>query len=227
LTKIITFSNVAQIPKEYSPIPASKMVPDWYKNTQSYLNGKKVPDGTGKTTGTIKRCMPVFDAMTSGYLILLPADIYVSQKEGAPYYEWGGFDLISMHSLGQAPQYPNHNNSDIPKFINHWAIKTAPGYSVLFTQPLHREAPFTILAGIVDTDTYNAPVNFPFVLNDSKFEGLIPAGTPIAQVIPFKREAWQMQLDDNIEKTQTVNRLLSTKIWDRYKNMFWQKKEYR
>ena len=53
---------------------------------------------------------------------------------------------------------------------------------------MHRESVFTIMDGIVDTDSYNALVNFPFFLNDWSYEGLIPAGTPMAQVIPFKRE---------------------------------------
>jgi len=95
----------------------------------------------------------------------------------------------------------------------------------LFVQPLHRESLFTILPGIVDTDTYNATVNFPFVLNDANFEGLIPAGTPLAQVIPIKREQWQMQFDNfNQEETRLK---MHTKIFDRYKSMFWSKKEYK
>ena len=100
---------------------------------------------------------------------------------------------------------------------------------MLFTQPMHRPSPFTILDGVVDTDQYDSPVNFPFVLNDWKFEGLIPAGTPMAQVIPFKRESWKMSIGDmeqrqNQEKT-TVN--LRTRLFDSYKNQFRQPKEYR
>lgn len=225
MSKTITFINTKAVPEEYSPVPASRMIPEWYKDMESYVSGKKIPDGSGNTSATVKRCLPVFDSITAGYLILLPADIYVSQKQGEPYYEWSAFDLVSFHPTVQAPNHPAANGFSYPKFMNPWGMKTEPGYSVLFTQPLHRKAPFTILAGIVDTDTYFAPVNFPFVLNDATFEGLIPAGTPIAQVIPVKRDVWKMEIGK--EDIDSINKKLSTKFFDRYKNMFWHKKEYK
>lgn len=223
--KTITFSTNLLIEKEYYPQPASKNIPEWYKNIESYFGGKKQPRGDGQTTGTIKKCIPVFDAITGGYLILLPADVYVSTKEGAPYFEWANLGLITFHPVEQAPNHPATNGFPYPKFMNPWAIKTPKGYSTLFVQPFHRQAPFTILPGIVDTDKYYAPVNFPFVLNDPIFEGLIPAGTPIAQVIPIKRESWQKN-NDAIDY-DTINAKLLTKFFDKYKNFFWHKKEYK
>lgn len=112
--------------------------------------------------------------------------------------------------------------------MNPWAIKTPKGYSVLFVQPFHRESVFTILPGIVDTDSYTIPVNFPFVINDSNFEGTIPMGTPIAQVIPFKRDSWKMEFGSEIERNEQVNvtTKIRTKFFDKYKSMFWNKKEY-
>jgi hypothetical protein len=99
----------------------------------------------------------------------------------------------------------------------------------LFITPIHRDLPFTILPGIVDTDKYNAPVNFPFILNDMKFTGLIPAGTPIAQVIPFKRENWKMSFGSNkeIEKVTRIDKLLNLKFFDVYRNTFWSSKEFK
>jgi hypothetical protein len=223
--KNIIFSTNLDIEKEYYPKPASKFIPEWYKNIESYLNGKKEPGGQGGTSATVKKCMPVFDAITAGYIIPSPADIFVSEKDGQPYYEWSNFGLIQFHPIEQAPLHPAQNGHAYPKWMNPWAIKTPPGYSLFFTQPLHRESVFTILPGIVDTDSYSAQVNFPFVLNDPKFEGVIPAGTPLAQVIPIKREVWQMQYGDAGQ--DRVNNRMHTKIFDRYKTLFWNKKEYR
>jgi hypothetical protein len=94
---------------------------------------------------------------------------------------------------------------------------------------MHRESVFSILPGVVDTDSYTAPVHFPFTLNDPKFEGLIPAGTPIAQVIPFKRNNWEMKFggEKEIIEQQKVQTKLITKFFDRYKSMFRQPKEYK
>jgi hypothetical protein len=81
----------------------------------------------------------------------------------------------------------------------------------------------------VDTDTYKAPVNFPFVLNDVKWEGIIPAGTPMAQVIPFKRESWKHRIgsDKELKEQKNVDMKLKTLLFNSYKKHFWSSKEYR
>jgi hypothetical protein len=224
--KNIKFYTDLDIEKDYYPQPASKLLPEWYKELNSYMNGRKEPVGNGQTNGTIKKCVPVFDAITAGYIITTPADIFVTQKEGEPYYEWSNYGLITFHDPNQAPTHPNRNEHNLfPKFMNPWCIETPPGYSVLIVQPLHRESKFTILPGVVDTDTYVDKINFPFVLNDKTFEGLIPAGTPIAQIIPIKRENWKMEFS-KINHI-AVARKLHSKMFDGYRNLFWQKKDYK
>jgi hypothetical protein len=224
----ITFTNTSGADLE-QPKPASRLVPDWYKNTQSYTNGERKPGGDGNTTATIKRCVPVFDAISAGYIIESPADVFVSIKDGQQWFEWSDFGLIQFHPIEQAPEHPDKKPFSYPKWINPWAITTPKGYSTLFVQPFHRESVFTILPGIVDTDQYTAEVNFPFVINDPAFEGLIPKGIPIAQVIPFKRDSWTMELGDkkDLEAQVKVSKKLRSKFFDRYKSMFWTKKEYK
>lgn len=228
--KKITFTNISDYADLEVPKPASRYIPEWYKEMQSYMNGKRQPMGNGTNSATIKKCMPVFDAITSGYIIELPADVYVSQRDGEPWYEWSLFTMIQFHPVEQAPSHPKRNDMpQYPKFTNLWSIETPPGYSCLFVQPFHREAPFTILPGIVDTDSYTPPVNFPFVLNNRNFEGIIPKGTPIAQVIPFKRDSWQIDIGDkkNFNKQFNVAHKINQTFFDAYKNLFWNKKEYK
>jgi hypothetical protein len=224
----ITFTNTSGADLE-QPKPASRLVPDWYKNTESYVNKERKPLGDGSTSATIKRCVPVFDAITAGYIIESPADVFVSIKNGGQWFEWSDFGLIEFHPIEQAPEHPDKKPFAYPKWTNPWAIATPKGYSTLFVQPFHRESVFTILPGIVDTDQYTPSVNFPFVINDPAFEGLIPKGTPIAQVIPFKRDSWTMELGDkkDLEAQFKVSKKLRSKFFDRYKSMFWTKKEYK
>lgn len=224
----IIFTNISNADLE-QPKPASRLVPDWYKNTESYTTKERKPDGTGGTTATVKRCMPVFDAITAGYIIESPADVFVSIKEGQQWFEWSDFSLISFHPIEQAPKHPARKPYSYPKWNNPWSITTPKGYSTLFVQPFHRESIFTILPGIVDTDQYTPPVNFPFVINDPSFEGLIPKGTPIAQAIPFKRDSWTMELGSKkeLEAQAKITKKLQSKFFDRYKSMFWTKKEYK
>lgn len=231
----IIFTSSFYVSEEYYPKPASTFIPEWYKKLDSYINGAKKPVGDGTTTATAKRCMPIFDAIVGGYIIVSSADVFVSQKETEdkikqPYFEWSSNGLIAFHPIEQMPEHPNRNgHPSYPKWMNPWSIKTPKGYSVLFTQPMHRESLFTIFPGVVDTDTYTASVNFPFVLNDVNFEGLIPAGTPIAQVIPFKRDKWQMSIGSEKERfeNQKVLSRLNSKFFDQYKNMFRVNKEYK
>ncbi len=229
MAKDITFIPRHEILKEYYPVPARKLIPDWYRDTQSYIFGKKQPNGAGNTSATIKKCMPVFDALTAGYILLLPADVFVSQRDGNPYFEWANYGLLEFHPVEQAPAHPAHNGLPYPKFINPWGIRTPKGYSTLFVQPFHRESDFTILPGVVDTDVYVSQVHLPFVLNDTKFEGLIPAGTPIAQVIPFKRDDWKMDIGGkaDIQEVAYVDTRLQSKFFERYKTMFRSSKEYK
>jgi hypothetical protein len=225
----ITFTNTLGYKNLEQPIPATKMLPDWYKEIESYVGGKKIADNSGLATPTIKKCMPVFDAIVAGYLITLPADVVVYIKDGVQSFDCATFNLVASHNIEQAPNHPERNEHAYPKWINPWAIKTPPGYSCLFVQPFHRESEFTILPGIVDTDTYTTTVNFPMVINNPKFEGIIPKGTPIAQVIPFKRDTWEIKFGgfEEMQEQAEVLTTLKTKFFDRYKNMFRASKEYK
>ena len=227
--KSIIFTNISRNDNIDKPKPASHFLPEWYKKLQSYVVGAKKPDGHGKNTATAKKCMPLFDSITSGYIITSAADVYVSVRDGSPWFEWPSLDMISFHPIEQAPEHPSATGKSYPKWVNPWTIETPKGYSVLVTQPLHRDLPFTILSGIVDTDKYTAPINFPFVMNDPLFEGVIPAGTPIAQIIPIKRDSWKMSFggESDIIKQDKITRSLFVRFFDGYKNMYWNKKEYK
>lgn len=229
MSQVIKFTNSLGYKDLEKPQPASAFIPDWYKDMESYVGGIKMPDGNGTTLATIKKCMPVFDSITAGYIIPLPADVHVSIKNGGQHFEWAHFGLIQFHPVDQAPNHPSLKPYPYPKWVNPWGIRTPKGYSVLFVQPFHRESPFTILPGIVDTDEYYSPVNFPFVINDPEFEGLIPKGTPIAQIIPFKRENWKMEFgkEKDYKEQVDVYTKLQTKFYDRYKTMFRSRKEYK
>jgi len=52
-----------------------------------------------------------------------------------------------------------------------------------------------MLSGIVDTDSYRVPVNFPFIMNTPLGgEFNFDTKTPMVQVIPFKRQDWEMEV---------------------------------
>ncbi|ANH49418.1 hypothetical protein uvFWCGRAMDCOMC440_055 [Freshwater phage uvFW-CGR-AMD-COM-C440] len=227
--KEITFTNVLGL-DFFPPKPAVKEVPDWYKKTPEYIGDKGKTYTNGGTPHTIKKCIPVFDAMTAGYILYTQVDVQVTQEDGLPYYTWAGQDAISFHPIDQAPVHPNMNGASYPKWNNPYAIKTSSGYSTLFIPPMHNpNGVFNILPGLVDTDTYKAPVNFPFTLNDVKWEGLIPAGTPMVQIIPIKRDIWEHKIgsDSELKEQNLISAKLKTLFFNSYKRQFWSRKEYK
>ncbi len=88
------------------------------------------------------------------------------------------------------------------------------------------------MPGIVDTDTFESEVNFPFVCNGDKYPRLkttIEQGTPYVQVIPFKRESWKMKIEIQGKKDKISTRLFwpGFKIIHVYKNKWWNKKSWK
>jgi hypothetical protein len=223
---INTSDDVSDI---FAPIPASKSLPDWYKKMPSYMNGIKEITSDG-TTGTIKKCLPVFDAISNGYLILTHCDISIKWDDigyvfDAPH---DNFKFISHHPLWQVNLHPKIGSdlTNVPKYASPWGIVTPKGYSSLFVPPIHRENDITIFEGVVDTDSYHSPVQLPFYLNKSETDLFIPAGTPIAQVIVFKRESWKSEINKDYNKTIQTKALNNSRFFDAYKNLFWSRKKY-
>lgn len=177
--------DLGNIPEPY---PARKLVPDWYKALPSKLH-------PGLEGGSLKRCPPFLDAMVTGWIIPLVGDVEIKTNDDATgvSYNWSYTrPLIENHNPAQI----THEKSPSPighlppmKWLNWWAIKCPPGYSLLFMPPLNRPDPrFTVFSGLVDADGYFEFINFPFVFTEPGFHGIIEAGTPLVQVIPVRRD---------------------------------------
>jgi len=227
--KEIVFTNIFEF-DFFPPKPAVKEVPEWYKNTPEYAHDKGKKLIGLSTPHTIKKCMPVFDAITAGYIIYTQVDVYVEQRNGEPFYSWPSQNFIDFHPVIQAPLHPLKNDLMYPKFMNTYSVKTPKGYSTLFIPPMHNPSKiFTVFEGLVDTDIYTATVNFPFVLNDVKWEGIIEAGTPIVQAIPIKRDSWKHKIGSDKERMEQgmASSKLKTLFFNSYKKQFWSRKEYK
>ncbi len=99
--KEITFTNVLGW-DFFPPKPAIKEVPDWYKKTSEYTNNQgKLITGNNSTSHTIKKCMPVFDAITAGYILYTQVDIQISRADDLPYYTWADQGAIGFHPIEQ------------------------------------------------------------------------------------------------------------------------------
>jgi hypothetical protein len=181
------------------PIPASQGLPGWLKT----MPAQAFSAMAGGQDDTAKRCPPFVDAMTCGFLIPLICDVTVENGE----FTWDaelppggavGFarSPIGLHDVSQVSGTPLFEaDRFMIKFHNLWTIEAPDGYALMFTHPVNRfDLPFTTLTGMVDCDRYHdAWINFPAHWHDTKFSGVLPKGTPVAQCFPVRREAWAVR----------------------------------
>jgi hypothetical protein len=170
------------------PVPAKAALPEWFRRLPPV--SKPHLSATNNAL-TVKRCMPFLDAMTAGWIIPLTATVRLEIADGGRTVNAGWeFDrtMVSNHS---APQVAGNPREPRPpcKFHNFWTITTPKGWSCLFLPPLNRpNAVFVCASGLVDTDVYAAPVHFPFFATAPDGLYVIEKGTPLVQVIPFRRK---------------------------------------
>jgi hypothetical protein len=183
---IISFKNI--VGGAYiSPITQIKLAreekPDWLLNQKGYNSDDK-----------FQNCPGMMDWFGAGYIIPAWTDMTIkANKAGTVVKEvcHVGFPVDKMNlklttgmlDLDESVTY------QITKIPCPWAIETKEGYSAhvippLFHSPLLKD--LFIYPGTVDYDGF-AQANFIFTAI-RECEIFIPAGTPLLQVIPFKRE---------------------------------------
>lgn len=179
------------------PVPAIKILPDWFKKLPPRIDRKEKFENS-----TIKRCMPVLDALSAGWIIPLAADVeFITDSDATGVTTKSNFyrPMVQSHNKEQVAGHP-----DLPKtpfkFLNWWSIRIPKGFSMLFIPPLNRYEPrFECFSGMVD-DTYMGQdalefINFPFFFKQPNYTGILRKGTPLVQCIPIRRESYNETVD--------------------------------
>ena len=211
-------------------VPSKTVVPEWYKKIPKWKDKKMFEVETG-LNHTIKLCVPFLDSMTNGYVITLPFDVYVKDNNGSPFLTWAlGADEL-------CPTWREISNENIVPFGHYpleyvWktnvALTIPKGYSALFTHPLNRhDLPFTTLSGIFDGGlVMQSKGSAPFFIKKG-FEGIIPQGTPIAQLILFRQENWKSKKIPGLLKIGNLHKQSSLLVLSGWcKKTFWVRKNY-
>lgn len=220
------------------PKPASRYTPKWYKDipkiTDSTFYKVFNHNSENVSSSAIKACVPFLDALHSGYIQETWQDIVFefNRETGEVNFQYpmGEIPIMGIREephmkIDESVFYPLEFVWRVP-----WIPKVPKGWSVFITSPINNyELPFTNVSGIIDSDTfYHVPMgNFPFYLKHG-FSGIIPAGTPMFQIIPIKRENW----NSNAKKwdaDEQFKRLVwhKRKAHESYKKFFHKKKIYK
>lgn len=240
----IEFTPVTEAAKAFPPKPMKVNLPDWYKSMDNMVGGTKkltarslLENDKPNTLFTIKRCVPVLDYMMSGYMLYSNAEVLLSelkQNDDEQNFTWATptedtNQILGIHPYEQFPMQIRGKSRCYFKMYSGWSVKTPPGYSCLFMQPFYgMEDRFTLLPAIVDTDKYHDSVGFPGFLNDDVGDIRVDAGTPLMTVVPFKRDAWEAQINNHIYSPTEPNfGTLRRQYFDKiYRNFFNTKKHF-
>ena len=160
-------------------------MPKWYKSLS-------------KTRG-MKKCAAINDYLSLGITIPLWSNLYFRPNEEDNQWESRienmspplrniGVSGFNYEDSGQCPIHDVRKieKAQIPKIISPWRIETAPGWSCLFLPVLWEPSTnYDVLPSIVHTDFYHTT---NLVLNiKANTDFMIPYGTPMYHIIPFKR----------------------------------------
>ncbi|MBW9091582.1 hypothetical protein JNB91_27685 [Rhizobium wenxiniae] len=185
-----------------APVRAKTALPEWFRKLPPVTESRVSANDSGLT---VKRCMPFLDAMTTGWVIGLAATVRMEISDEGRTVDCGwDFDrtLVSNHASHQVAGNPRDPMPPC-KFHNYWTIVTPPGWSCLFVPPLNRpNGAFEIVSGVVDTDTYQSEIHFPFFATGEDGLHVLERGTPIVQVIPFRRETSDLAADIRSESEE-------------------------
>lgn len=177
------------------PVPAKTALPYWLRQmaprAESVVHRRSIR--------TVKQCPPFVDAMSHGFMILLPCDIRV--EPGHFSWDWPLPPLtlnehprapLSFHVAEQIAGTPLAQGQQVAiKFNSFWTIELEPGWSLMVAHPANRfDLPFRLLSGLVDADRFiDVGINFPALWVEPGFNGVLRRGTPIAQCHPVRRDA--------------------------------------
>jgi len=142
---------------------------------------------------TVKKCPGITDWLTAGYIISAWSDIDITQSD-----EYGTNAVLRNGTQGAGSHPPEQCSTMLNQKSNYhgtvklpckWMIKTRPGWSIMIVPLWYwKDQPWEALPGIIHSDNHHCEVNLNFVIKSNNEKFTITAGTPLAQIIPFKRE---------------------------------------
>jgi hypothetical protein len=210
--------------------PSQKYLPEWYKNIKG-RNINNIVINKDFVLKNIKNCMPVFDSFTTGYSVAMWTDMNFKWDEASNSHDFfwqdGPAPINAREKLENEPLPIPEGYSDI-HYIWYcpYSIEVPKGYSILVTHPLNRfDLPFITMSGIVDDFM---PTGFIPVFFKKGQSGTIEQGTPILQIIPFKRENWESEKDEEHKDKNEEFRANSLRtFFGYYRKNKWNKKDFK
>lgn len=219
------------------PLPAKDAMPEWFKVIPPFSQATEashtIVTVEPRRQPSVKRCVPFADAFGLGYVQETWCDILIeTTTDGQIRFEWAaGPQPLEIRNNAQSlmPIGDEYLQAEFA-WQQPWYVGLPSGYSLLVTHPLNRwDLPFVSTSGVVDNShTMRIPFGrIPFLVKRG-FSGVIPVGTPMFQLIPFKVDSWRRK-DDRLDEA-SLNRLafkVNQRFTGWYRESVWQRKVFK
>lgn len=202
---------------------AKDVKPKWLENQRTFKPEEK-----------FVQCPGMDDLYKAGYIIPAWTDIKIKANKTGTVIKF-----LNEYPIAPQPMSPklvqgiievDKNVKFAPTKINSpWCIFTKSGYSALVL-PATYHSPFLrdlfVYSGIVDYDNFNT-INMIFsAVRECEID--IPAGTPLLQIIPYKREVVTGEVTaPNQKDIQAHEFQFPTRVKSAYRKFFHKKKVYK
>ena len=215
------------------PIPSGTRLPSYLRSIPAPTRSQPIFDESGEYETNVRACAPFLDAVSAGWTQYSWSDVYIDVNGAEIHYYFSDNQVPVMKHRQMHPEMAQAYSEYLPvecMWISQWQPQTPAGYSLLITHPLNRpDLPFLTTSGIIDADVFTVEGNgqVPFYLR-AGFSGLIPAGTPLYQLIPIRRAEWERELvaHDDKRRPRTMRRIRRY-FTGGYRREFLQRKNYR
>ena len=220
---------------ELHPIPIKDYKMDWYKNMP---RPKETPFhfDAMNISKNVKACPSFTDIFENGFVVLAPTDYFIHYLENGDFVgtqafsfrDSLGIDDIQYHFNGQLIQHlPKHSPYKLIVKINlPLKVFTPDGYSLSFMRmPFSDHTDFEAIYGNLRADKIHH-LSIQCGIKHNK-QILIKQGTPLALLVPFKREKFKHKVIDinkpSKYRSKWVKKYLSTYgSWQtKYKSYYW------
>ena len=202
--------------KNFKPVLAKNYQPHWWKRAKVGM------DIRNKKTTTIRACPAMDDWLKSGWYLVANRDLHVKFGRTPETNDDHSRSHVVDNGDYASPSHPSEQMTgafqyldtegpirDAFKMRNPWNVVTPPGYSCFYLDPfLFQNRYFATWQGIIDTDKFNKNMDNAQIIFFPKVNHsfTIKEGTPLCQVIPYKREEWNASYIQYDHKSFTENR---------------------
>ena len=182
------WSSVSEIEKIEPIRPATKLIPDWWKNLKTFT-----PEMNKELdSGTIKMCPSFVSYFKTLYTLTLWCDLKIKIDDN--YNEWrtpdSRFTFMAHHQSQMKDHLPQHEKDRtkvIMKADCAWRAKTSKGYMLMQLPCTYDYNPiFDVPPGFIETSIYHE-LN-PQLIFRQRGEFFIKRGTPICHYALVKKE---------------------------------------